>query len=277
MRLIGLLVVLASRVVAQQPTTDWIPTPFSESGNPVRLEVVVYRPDGPGPFPALLFNHGSTGRGNDTTLFRRTVIEPTIARFFTERGWLVAFPQRRGRGRSGGTYAEGLANGSGYTCDPPVSLAGLDRALQDVDQAVQYLKRRPDVDRARLLIGGQSRGGILSIAYAGTRRGQVLGVINFVGGWMSDQCPTHEAINTVTFRRGAAARVPTLWFYGDGDPYYRIATSRANFDAFTAAGGRGQWVQLNPPDGSNGHQIIRTVGLWAPAVEDFLTRIKPGQ
>ena len=56
-------------------------------------------------------------------------------------------------------------------------------------------------------------------------------------------------------------------------------TDRAVGDAKagTAAGGRGQWVQLNPPDGSNGHQIIRTVGLWAPAVEDFLTRIKPGQ
>jgi dipeptidyl aminopeptidase/acylaminoacyl peptidase len=41
----------------------------------------------------------------------------------------------------------------------------------------------PFVDPTRVVIGGQSRGGILSIAYAGQRPEQVKGVVNFVGGW----------------------------------------------------------------------------------------------
>jgi len=41
----------------------------------------------------------------------------------------------------------------------------------------------PFVDDERVVMGGQSRGGILSVAYAGRRPEQVKGVINFVGGW----------------------------------------------------------------------------------------------
>jgi dienelactone hydrolase len=272
LRLIGsTLLLLAGPLAAQTPTVEWIPTDFVEDGQPVRLELVVYRPAGNGPYPTLIFNHGSTGSGSDTTLYRKVWTSLPLARFFTARGWLVAFPQRRGRGHSGGRYAEGLAaDGSGYTCSPPLALGGLDRALEDVDAAVHYLANRPDVDPAQMLIGGQSRGGILSIVHAGTRTGRFRGAINFVGGWMSDRCPDPGAINTVAFRRGAAAAVPTLWLYGEGDPFYGISHSRSNFDAFVAAGGLGQWVLLKPPSDANGHQIIRTPALWGSAVDTLL-------
>ena len=72
------------------------------SGTDDTLEVRVFAPEGTGPFPTLLFNHGSTGDGTDPSLFPLTWTCLPLARHFTERGWLVAFPQRRGRGGSDG-------------------------------------------------------------------------------------------------------------------------------------------------------------------------------
>jgi dienelactone hydrolase len=58
-------------------------------------------------------------------------------------------------------------------------------ALTNIDAAIAVLRRRQDVAPGPVLIGGQSRGGVLSVAYAGMHPEQILGVINFVGGWVS--------------------------------------------------------------------------------------------
>jgi hypothetical protein len=57
----------------------------------------------------VVINHGSTGEGTDPTLFRNTWHDLGLADFLNERGWLVAFPQRRGRGKSDGLYDEGFS------------------------------------------------------------------------------------------------------------------------------------------------------------------------
>lgn len=44
-------------------------TELQEDGKPIRLEYVVYKPAGDGPFPVLVFNHGSTGSGRNTDIF----------------------------------------------------------------------------------------------------------------------------------------------------------------------------------------------------------------
>jgi dienelactone hydrolase len=263
--------VLMPVAAAQERLTERVPTPFLEEGKAVSLEVIVLKPMGPGPFPTVMFNHGSTGRGDNPALFSRTWTSDTISRFFNERGWLVAFPQRRGRGASDGRYDEGFEQDrSGYSCRPSLSLAGLERALQDLDPVVAYLKARPDVDATRMLIGGQSRGGILAIAYAGARPQQFKGAINFVGGWMSDRCPDPEAINTVTFKRAADFPGPTLWLYGENDSFYRIEHSRKNFDAFVAAGGKGAFSAYALAPGINGHLLIGRPDLWQDAVSKFI-------
>ena len=61
----------------------------------------------------VIFNHGSTGTGDDPKRFSYTWTSLPVARFLVRQGWMVLFPQRRGR--SDGEYAEGLAaDGSGY-------------------------------------------------------------------------------------------------------------------------------------------------------------------
>lgn len=258
-------------------STERVPTPWTENGQAQTLEMVVYRPVAtPGPWPTLVFNHGSTGEGNQPAWFKFTSTSPDVGRYFAERGWQVVFPQRRGRGQSDGLYDEGFeADRSRYACRPERSLPGVDRAIADLDATMAYLRQRPDVDTTRLLIGGVSRGGILSVAYAGSQPQMFAGVINFVGGWVGDLCPAADQINPVAFRRGAAFRKPTLWLYGDKDPYYSLQHSRQNFAAFEAAGGQGQFIALPAPAGGNGHFIHTERPLWEGAVTDYLQRVVP--
>lgn len=69
---------------------------------------------------------------------------------------------KSGRGKSDGTYDEGFEpDRSRYSCAPSYSLPGIERPLKDLDAAVEHLKNRKDVDGKRMIIGGQSRGGIL--------------------------------------------------------------------------------------------------------------------
>ena len=234
-----------------------------------QLEIVAAKPVGNGPFPTIVFNHGSTGRGHNISLYSRTVAPEIVANYFLERGWLALFPQRRGRGKSGGAYGEGLSSdGSGYSCDVTITTAGFERAVEDVDAVVKHLRGRSDVDQKQLVIGGVSRGGILAIAYAGMRPGTFCGSINFSGGWLGRGCPTHELVNPRLFERGASARVPTLWLHGKVDQYYSIEHCRANFDKFRSVGGEGEFVAA-----AMGHALLFKPILWAKCVDQYLQEV----
>ena len=268
-------------LLAQDAVIPWtrgkselVRTALIEDGKPVNLEVVTFRPDGVGPFPLAMFNHGSTGRGTNSALFTETLFDVGLADFLNNRGWIVAFPQRRGRGRSDGLYDEGFSadRRQGYTCDFDISLSGAERALDDIGAAMAALRQRPGVAPTRLLIGGQSRGGILSVAYAGMHPDQIFGVINFVGGWMGTGCDTASRLNGTLFVRGARFDRRTLWLYGDQDPFYDIEHSRNNFTLFQSAGGQGTFLEFNVP-GGYGHAVLSAPELWEGPVAEYLSTL----
>lgn len=262
---------------AQTPetTSQLISTSLMEDGKAIRLELLLRKPPGPGPFPTVVFNHGSTGRGDNPELFRRSWTSPAAAAYFVDRGWMIIFPQRRGRGASEGRYDEGFeADRSRYSCEPSLSLSGVDRAIEDLDAVMAHVRTRSDVVQSKLLLAGQSRGGILSIAYAGERPEVFVGVVNFVGGWMSDRCANAVAINTATFKRGAKFLRPTLWLYGDADPFYSLSRSKGNFAAFTAAGGKGRFESYWVPGQNAGHAIIAHPKLWTDHLTQYLESVK---
>src|SRR5262249_42443512 len=55
----------------------------------------IWKPAGPGPFPTMVWNHGS-GQHN--------VNKETLADFFTKNGYVFFQPHRRGHGDSEGAY-----------------------------------------------------------------------------------------------------------------------------------------------------------------------------
>src|SRR5713101_1111971 len=254
--------------------SELLQTDLVEGGKPIRLEVVVFKPPGEGPFPLAVINHGSTGRGNNPALFTETWFDVGLADFLNERGWVVAFPQPRGRGKSDGLYDEGFSpeRARGYTCDADIALAGADRALRDIGAAIAVLRRRPDVALSRILIGGQSRGGVLSVAYSGAHPEQIVAVINFVGGWVGDGCATAQVVNQSLFEQGARLNRPMLWLYGRRDPFYSVPHSRENFAAFQKAGGQGSFLEFDVPSG-NGHDVIGHPQLWSSPIGDYLNSL----
>ena len=56
---------------------------------------VVYKPPGPGPFPAVLYNHGSA-----PGMLNSQAFEAVIGPRFAARGWVFFGPYRRGQGLS---------------------------------------------------------------------------------------------------------------------------------------------------------------------------------
>ena len=245
-----------------------IPTPETGPGGArVSLEATLYRPAGAGPHPIVVFNHGSTGGG---TVAPSVTLRPTRqAPFFVERGFAVLAPMRRGRGASDGTHGEYEG-----TCDPDVLGRGLARALEDVDAAMAYLRTEPWADPTRVLIAGQSRGGLLAVAYAGERPGAVRGVINFAGGWTSQGCDERgRGFNQATFAAaGGRARVPMLWLYAEQDRFYSAPWIRRYHDGFAQAGGTGA-LQVFPAFGGDGHRLVDRVEIWSAPAAEFLRRL----
>ena len=198
-----------------------------------------------------------------------TYTHEAIAQFFAERGFIVAFAQRRGRGKSDGLYDEGFTpDRSAYSCLQGPALAGFERALLDVDAAVEYVRNRADVDEARLLGGG-----ILAVAHAGQRRGLFKGAVNFVGGWLGEGCADAVVVNRTAFVRGAAFDRRTIWLYGENDSFYSLAHSRRNFDAFVAAGGQATFFAYTRAANLNGHFIINDPALWTVELDAFLRQV----
>jgi dienelactone hydrolase len=241
--------------------------PIGEPGSDGRratLEAALYRPTGNGPHAVLLFNHGSTGGG---TVAPSTTMRPSHqAQFFVERGFAVLAPMRRGRGASDGATTE-----SEGTCERDVLGAGLAHAIEDVDAAMAYLRAQPWADPGRVLVSGQSRGGILSVAYAAERPGAVRAVINFAGGWTSQRCDAGgRGFNQATFASaGGRTRIPMLWLYAEEDGYYSAAWIRRYYEAFAQAGGSATF-HLFPAFGADGHRVVDRVEIWKASVDEFL-------
>lgn len=251
--------------------TVFLETDLIESGNNIRLETVIYTPPGFGPFPLAVVSHGSTGAGTGAVPFTQTWTNDWFAEFLNQRGFIVAFPQRRGRGKSDGLYDEGFSadRTKGYTCEQDITLQGADRALTDLDAAIEALGSRSDVTKAPVLLAGLSRGGVLSVAFAGLHPDRVSGVVNFVGGWLGG-CKSAGFVNRTLFKKGAGFGRPTLWIYGEDDTFYSMAHSRENFEAFQTAGGKGVFVEKTVRGKNNGHWVMSIPPLWSEVVSNYL-------
>ncbi len=259
-------------------SVERIPTPWVEDGHPLTLVMVVYKPLSPGPYPTLIFHHGSTGNGDNPALFGQVYSSEAVAQTFADMGWMVLFPQRRGRGGSDGLYDEGFEpDRSRYSCHQELALAGLAHALEDADVIYRHVLTRADVDGAHLMIGGISRGGILAMAHAAQQPGAYRGVVNFVGGWIGEGCMDAVAVNRTTFAAAADGGTPSIWLYGENDPFYSTGHSRANFDAFVAAGGIGMFNLYRRSDpAASGHLIINEPALWQADVVAFVAPAASG-
>lgn len=269
--------------VLAKPTGDWFQvgqrefllTDLTESGDVIELAVAIYAPDGDGPFPLALVHHGSTGYGRNERDFELVFTNDWFADVLNARGWIVAFPQRRGRGGSEGLYDEGFSEdrSEGYSTEARLSLPGAERALIDANAALASLRKRPDVSDGAVLFSGFSRGGVVALMQAGDQPEDTAGVINFAGGWTAET-PNGPEINPTLFRRIEGYKGTVLSIYGEDDPLYTTDHTRANLAHIEEVGAENEFHVVSVPGFNTGHWVLWWPLLWEEAVEDYLYLIE---
>lgn len=131
--------------------------PYSEVFYPsgaLRIQAYLYRPAGAGPFPAIIYNHGSRAG-----LERRPVPWVRLAGLYVSAGYAVLVPERRGYGKSDGpSWSETVGNATG-----PIVVGRCEAETDDVLAGADFLAAQPFVDRNRFGIVGWSLGGIVTL------------------------------------------------------------------------------------------------------------------
>ena len=233
--------------------------------------VTTFRPQGAGPFPLVVMNHG---RSTKTRTQEPRQRYESIARFFIRKGFAVAVPQRLGYGASA---AAGDPEDNMSCSQPRYQPAG-DAAAAQVLAVVAHMRTQPDIDPARLVIMGQSLGGFTTVAANAAKPNGLIAAINVAGGHggnpderPGNPCQAYLLENTFA-NWGKTAGAPMLWLYAENDKYFSAKNSRSWFDAYVKAGGKAEY-KLMPAFGDDGYQLLgRGADIWHPVVDVFLAK-----
>jgi dienelactone hydrolase len=241
------------------------------------MRTVILRPPGPGPFPLMVMNHGST-QSAERRMAMALPDYGALARWFVRRGYAVALPQRPGHGATAGPYLEDQ-NG----CDDADFLTAGYGAADSIAAAIAYLTTQPFVRRGGVIVVGQSAGAWGALALASRNPGGVTAVIAFApgrGGRSYDRAGVNcvpERLVDAARRYGTTARLPTLWLYTENDSYFPPRLSRRLFEAFRTGSASRADYHLLPAFGADGHFLAEQDAaepLWAPVLDEFLRRLR---
>jgi dienelactone hydrolase len=138
--------------------------------------------------------------------------------------------------------------------------------------------KRPDVDPKRILVIGQSHGGLTALALGAKGFSGVLGILNFAGGYRytGDSCIWEKSLVEAFESFGKTTRIPSLWFYGDNDSYWGKELPKQLHTAYQAAGGNARLVSFGRFSGGDAHSMFSSsdgVAIWWPVTESFLREI----
>ncbi len=200
-----------------------------------RLETTVFQPNGPGPFPLIIINHGKDP-GHPNMQPRDRFYH--MAHAFVARGYAVMVPMRQGFANSTGRYRD-------RGCD--MTANGYIQA-EDVMDALSYAREQKWIDADRIVIAGQSYGGLATMALGTRELPGVRGLINFAGGLRDDSnnCGWRSSLVSAFAEYGAQNKVPSLWMYGQNDSLFGPELVARMHDAFEQAGGKAQLVEYAP-------------------------------
>lgn len=238
------------------------------------LVATSYRPQGDGPFPLVILNHGSPASATEREAMGRYRLLDHVQEFVI-RGYAVVVPMRRGYGMTGGPWAEQYGR-----CAVPDYFAAGEQSAVDVIAATKYAAHLPWADARQIVLVGQSAGGFAVIAAASKQPAGVVAVVNFSGGRggrpetnPGEPCDAENMRRAIS-RFAQTIRVPVLWHYAENDRYFSPRHVSRWFGAFREAGAPGTLV-MQPPFGRDGHNLfVSKAGrpVWTPAFDVFMLR-----
>jgi dienelactone hydrolase len=231
----------------------------------VQLETTIFKPNGNGPFPVAIINHGKNA-GNPALQPRSR--SPVLAREFLERGYAVILPMREGFAHSGGIYTD-------PGCD--LEYNGKFEA-DDIQAAVSYVQGQPWADHDKIVVIGQSHGGLSTIAFGAREPAHVKALINFAGGLRKESggCRWQESLVRAFGNFGKTTTLPSVWFYGANDSLFPPELARRMFDAYTKSHRAEVRLVAFGPFGQDAHGMSGSVAgipIWWPQTEALLQRV----
>lgn len=170
----------------------------------ITLHGVLYKPEGKGPFPAVVYNHGSAAGMISKTGFE------ALGPVFASHGWVFFGPYRRGQGLSasagpyiGDQIEAAEKNGGGAAgAETMVRLLTTDH-LNDQLAALAWLRKQSFVQANRIAVAGTSFGGIEVVL--GAERGSYCAAIDSAGGAQSwADAPALQSLMTASVRNAHA-------------------------------------------------------------------------
>jgi carboxymethylenebutenolidase len=216
------------------------------------LHGVVYQPGGSGPFPAILFNHGSAPGMQSKEAF--DALGPVFAR----HGWVFFGPYRRGQGLSasagpyiGDQIAAAKKNG-GIKAGAATMVRLLETDhLDDQLAALEWLRKQSFVRRDQIAVAGNSFGGVEVVL--GAERVHYCAAIDSAGGAQSWAMAAE--LQVVMTRAVRNSRAPIFFFQAAND--YDISPSNTLAAAMKDAG-KAYEVKIYPAYGDSpeeGHTL----------------------
>jgi carboxymethylenebutenolidase len=217
------------------------------------LQGYLYIPSGAGPFPAILWNHGSEPYPG---------WQPVLARFYMSHGFVFFVPHRRGQGRSPGRYIMDEIHESHDVTAPQ------ERASLDVAAALHWLRERPEVDPKKVVISGCSFGGIQTIL-AAEHFPDVRAFVAFAPGAMSWSDRRIQEFLERSLRRATG---PVLILQAHND--YNLGPSSVLGKIAAARGGRSMVYPNFGSTPQDGHWKFATsqggIDIWGNDVLAFI-------
>jgi dienelactone hydrolase len=213
----------------------------------LKLEAYLFTPQGRGPFPLVVYNHGS--RAADPRAERPIEY---VARMLVPAGYAVLVPERRGYGKSDGpTLAEAVGADRG-----PAFVARLEAETRDALAAVDHVAGTPGfrVDAKRMAMVGYSFGGMVTTLAMGRDARFAAGVAQAPGAlnWI-DKPDVQGAL----LKAARMIRKPMLCTVAENDA--QTESTRAICDAVRASG-RPAVVKIYPPFTPPGSVIGTSAG-----------------
>ena len=243
------------------------PDTVSFTSGALTLRGIIYRPTGNGPFTTILFNHGS---GTDYTR-EVSAVGPAYAAL----GFAFFAPSRRGQWLSSATGGyiidslDAIEKSGGKAARDSLLVALMQGPqLADVSAALSWIKRQPYVNARRVLVAGNSFGGIVTVL-ASARIDGLVGAIDFAGA--AQTWAGSPSLQTAMTSAATHARVPI--FFGQTENDYDLAPSRVLSAAMSTAG-RQNVLRIFPAFGTTtaeGHSFGYFGGArWGPDVAGFI-------
>ena len=219
------------------------------TNGPLTLAGYVYHPNGTGPFPTVIWNHGSEHDPGGGPQF------DSVAAIFVPDGYAVFAPMRRGQSDSQGQWIQDTIHATVNSQGMPtaerlmVRLMGTQQ-LDDQLAGVAYARTLPFVDANRMVVAGCSYGGIETLLAAERGAGfkAALSISPAALSWQG-----HEVLQNRLIEAVRKIDIPVLLIQPPKDA--SLEPARVLGDAAKKAGKRSFTAKVYPPTMPDDQQV----------------------